>query len=230
MAKKKNSKKIKAQGICSYCGRIDRLSEDHVIPQCLFIGNLPSDLPKVYACSLCNNTVKSTNDTYLRDTFVVDMDTSQHPIVRQLWENFSRAVERNQSRLAKEIVNRSQLVSLLTPSGIFAGWAYAFEPAQQQKTAILSMMVRGLYHFYIQKRLPTQTQFNVSRIRGNQKSLETDIHVLLQSGAQCVRTGDGEVFEAIYIYAIDHPEASIWLLCFYKRAIFLVSTDRQANQ
>jgi len=37
-AKKKKAKKAKAQGICAYCGKIEKLSEDHVIPQCLFIG------------------------------------------------------------------------------------------------------------------------------------------------------------------------------------------------
>ncbi len=225
MAKKK---KAKAQGICAYCGKIEKLSEDHVIPQCLFIGNLPGDIPKVYACSSCNNTEKSGNDAYLRDALITDMDSSQHPIARQLWEKFTRAVLRNQSVLANEMVQRSQLVPLRTSSGLFAGWAYSFEPAQQRNTIILSMMVRGLYQFYIGKRLPSQTQFDVFRIRGDLGPLETHVRVLLQSGARYVRVGDGQVFECIYLYATDRPEASIWLLFFYKSAIFGVVTDRQA--
>lgn len=230
MAKRKKAKKAKIQGVCAYCGKIEKLSEDHVIPQCLFIGNLPGDIPKVYACSSCNNTVKSGNDAYLRDALITDMDSSQHPIARQLWDKFARAVIRNQSVLANEMVQRSQLVSLHTPSGLFAGWAYGFEPAQKRMTDILSMMVRGLYHFYIGKRLPLQTQFDVFRIRGDLGPLETNVRVLLQSGARYVRVGDGQVFECIYLYAIDRPEASIWLLFFYKSAIFGVATDRQALQ
>ena len=223
MAKKK-------EGICAYCGRIEKLSVDHVIPQCLFIGNLPGDVPKVYACSSCNNAVKSVNDTYLRDALITDIASSQHPIAQQLWEKFARAAQRNQSVFANEIMQRSQLVSLRTPSGLFAGWAYAFEPAQQRNTTILSMMVRGLYQFYIGKRLPTQTQFNVFRIRGDLRPLITNILTLLQSGACYVRVGDGQVFECIYIYAADRLEASIWLLFFYKRAIFGVVTDREGVQ
>ena len=82
MAKRKSAKKAKTQGICAYCGRIEQLSVDHVIPQCLFSGNLPGDIPKVYACSLCNTTVKSGNDTYLRDMLLTDIDSSQHPLAR----------------------------------------------------------------------------------------------------------------------------------------------------
>jgi hypothetical protein len=229
VAKRKQAKKANTQGICAYCGKIEKLTQDHVIPQCLFIGSLPGDIPKVYACSTCNNTAKSSNDTYLRDALITDIDSSQHPIAQRLWEKFARAALRNQSVLAREVVQRSQLVPLHTPSGLFAGWAYGFEPAQQRNTAILSMIVRGLYHFYIGKRLPSQTQFDVFRMRGDLKPLETNIQVLLQSGARYIRVGDGQVFECIYAYAIDRPEASIWLLFFYKSAIFGVVTDRQVT-
>lgn len=220
----------KILGDCAYCGEYDKLSKDHVVPQCLFIGNLPGDIPKVYACTTCNNIAKSGNDAYLRDALITDMDSSQHPIAQQLWEKFARAAFRNQSLLANEIVQKSQLVSLYTPSGLFAGWAYGFEPAQQRTTITLSMMVRGLYHFYIGKRLPPQTQFDVFRIRGDLRPLETSIQMLLQSGARYVRVGDGQVFECIYLCATDRPEVSIWLLFFYKRAIFGVVTNHQATQ
>jgi hypothetical protein len=227
MAKRKSAKKAKAQGICAYCGRIDQLSEDHVIPRCFFSGNLPGDIPKVYACSFCNNTVKSSNDTYLRDALIMDMDSSQHPLARQLWDKFARAVSRNQSVLANEVVQHSQLVPLSTPSGLFAGWAYGFEPAQRRNTAILSMMVRGLYQFYIGRRLPSQTQFDVFRMRGDPEQLATHVRALLQLGARLVRVGDGQVFESIYGYVPNRPEVSLWLLFFFQSAIFGVATDKQ---
>jgi hypothetical protein len=95
-----------------YCGKRDQLSEDHVIPQCLFAGNCPGNTPKVYACEKCNNIVKSANDAYLRDMLFMDMDSTQHPIVQQLWEKFARALSRNQSPAALQAWPTSQDIML----------------------------------------------------------------------------------------------------------------------
>jgi hypothetical protein len=220
----------KIRGNCAYCGEYNKLSKDHVIPQCLFTDNLPGDIPKVYACTTCNNVAKSGNDTYLRDALVIDMDSSEHPIIQQLWEKFARAVQRNQSELANEIVQQKiQRIELRTPSGLFAGWVYGFKPENDRTKPLLSMMVRGLYHFYVGGTLPEIIPFDVFRIRGDLSVMETNIQMLLQLGGRYVCVGDGQVFECIYGYAVDRPEVSMWFLCFYKRAIFGVVTNHQAS-
>ncbi len=215
----------KIRGDCAYCGGYDKLSKDHVIPQCLFTGNLPGDIPKVYACTTCNNVAKSSNDTYLRDALVLDMDSSEHPIAQQLWEKFVRAVRRNQSELAKEYAQQgTQRVERHTPSGLFAGWAYAFKPANDRITPALSMMVRGLYHCYVGSTLPERTRFDVFRVR-DLNMLTTHIQILLQLGGRYACVGDGQVFECIYGSVPDHPEVSLWFLCFYKGVIFGAATN-----
>lgn len=154
------------------------------------------------------------------------MDSSEHPIVQQLWEKFARAVLRNQSELANEIVQqKTQRVELRTPSGLFAGWAYGYKPANDRTTPILSMMVRGLYHFYVGGTLPEATQFDVFRVRGDLSVLEANIQAFLQLGGRYVCVGDGQVFECIYGCAADRPEVSMWFLCFYKGVIFGVATN-----
>jgi hypothetical protein len=50
------------RAICIYCGNVDEVTEDHVIPKCLFPKGRPGDIPKVNACKVCNNAAKSVND------------------------------------------------------------------------------------------------------------------------------------------------------------------------
>jgi len=99
------------------------LTEDHVVPKCLFPTVHPNDVPKVYACKACNNEEKSVNDTYLRDFLLFDMDSADHPIPQQLFQKFAHEVHRDQSIIAHHTM-RSQVVELITPSGLFAGYAY----------------------------------------------------------------------------------------------------------
>ena len=230
MAKKRRAKQEKKEGICGYCGKITQLSEDHIIPQCLFAGKCPSDTPTLYACERCNNIVKSGNDIYLRDILFLDMDSAQHPIVQHLWEKFERAVSRNQSAAAKHALSNSQLVQLHTVSGIFREWAYEMKIPHQRVTEILSMVTRGLYQYYVGKKLPQYSRFEVMRIQGDLRLFETTIQTLLQLGAPFIRVGDGEVFQCIYACSAAHPEVSLWFLCFYKSVVFSVVTNRQVSQ
>jgi hypothetical protein len=68
-----NSKKI--EGICPYCGEKTILTRDHVIPQCLYANGVPANSPKIYACSMCNNILKSRLDVYIRDFLITDCES-----------------------------------------------------------------------------------------------------------------------------------------------------------
>ncbi len=230
VVKKRRAKRGKKEGICGYCGKITQLSEDHVIPQCLFAGKCPSDTPTIYACERYNNILKSGNDIYLRDMLFMDMHSAQHPIVQQLWEKFKRAVSRNQSPAAKHALSNGRYVRLHTVSGIFREWAYEMNLPLERVTDILGMMTRGLYQYYVGRKLPQYSQFEVMRIQGDLQQFETTIQVLLQLGAPFVTVGDGEVFQCIYACSAAHPEVSLWFLCFYNSVVFSVVTNRQVSQ
>src|SRR5258706_11644364 len=113
-------------GTCVYCGKEAQLTEDHVIPQCLFGGNVPKDIPTVYAWATCNGTLKSQGDAFLRDLLVFDMDTCNHPVARRLFDDkVVRAISNNQSALARYVSDKLSPIEVFTPSGIFMGAAYA---------------------------------------------------------------------------------------------------------
>src|SRR5579864_3633221 len=111
-------------GNCPYCGNVDELTEDHVIPRCLFPNGVPADVPKVYACRHCNHVVKSELDAYLRDLLETDMNSSGSPLAQQLLPIFERAVSRKQSKLVNDLLRNNKLVELRTQSGIIFGMGY----------------------------------------------------------------------------------------------------------
>jgi hypothetical protein len=81
------------------------------------------------------------------------------------------------------------------------------------------MMVRGLYHAYIQKALPENTGFRAFSIR-DQDKLQEVLRMLYEVGGQYIQVGDGEVFQCAYIYSQESPEICMWFLCFYQKAYF----------
>ena len=152
MAKHKYKKKLR-RGTCAYCGIYsEELSEDHVIPKCLFSGHPPTDTPVVYACKKCNSKKKSLDDAYLRDYLVKNLEGSGRLIVPSLREAFERAKEKNHSRFVRDI--KYQPLPLFTSTGLFRGFTLAESIPSERIKAILRSTMRGLYHAYTNKWLP----------------------------------------------------------------------------
>ena len=216
-------RRTKHYGNCPYCGEYDKLTKDHVIPECLFPETepLPGDIPKIYACGDCNNKKKSGNDEYLRDLLSTDMHTSRSPIVQQIMPKFHRAVKRNQSILARDILHNSQLVELRTPAGLYGGQAYTIPTANDKTLEIMTMYVRGLYELYLHKILPLDIESHFTRA-GVSAEINDMMQYLNRNGGIYARISDGNVFECLFGHAHDVPEAGIWILNFMRRAVFVV--------
>jgi HNH endonuclease len=220
-------------GTCAYCGIDARLTEDHVIPQCLFGGKVPADVPTVGACKTCNGIKKSTDDTFQRDMLVCDIDTYQHPVARAIFESqFSRAVSRNQSPLARYVRTQIKPVELVTPSGLFVGIAFGSPLPQGQATRVLRTIVRGLYGYYTSNLLPEpdSVEFQVHRLY--------DWPAMLPIVQEAVRTGhlryepvgDSTIFNCVYRVEPTDLAVSMWFLAFYAGpgtgAVYRVMTKR----
>jgi hypothetical protein len=218
-------------GICAYCGSFGEVTDDHVVPQCLWSGRVPKDAPNVDACKKCNNEEKSRNDAYLRDFLTMDMANESQPVRERIYPKFMRAVQRNQSVFAHH-AQRSQLVELVTPGGLFAGYAHGIQLPTQQITKELTTIVRGLFYVYIGKNigitLPETTPFEVFRQRDMNEVIQ-NIGLLLNMGGVSVSVGTGEVFECAYGCAAEKPDVSLWYLNFYQRVVFSVATNRRGS-
>jgi hypothetical protein len=217
-------------GTCAYCGRDASLTLDHVIPQCLFNGKPPRDIPTVGACARCNHIQKSSDDSYLRDLLVADFDTQHHPVAKQLAAKFVRSIKRHQSQFARDAnAKQGKVVQAYTPGGIYLGAAYAIDLPDERVIPMLIRLVRGLYRYYCKGTLPDGVPFDVQRIRNLRGMLPTVQDMVQRGVAKYVPVGDGDVFNCTYAPANDpnHPYASLWFLSFYEHVVFSVAVNLQ---
>jgi hypothetical protein len=215
----------KHYGDCPYCGEYDRLTKEHVIPQGLFPENepLPGDIPKIYVCASCNNKKKSGFDTDLRDMLIFDMDSSQSPNTQLLHPRLERAIGRNQSRIVRAMKEHSYPVQISNePDTPIQG--YTSPESNKQMPKILEMIVRGLFFHHTRRILPPEIVFSGTRERNTNRYQEI-IQALPVGTAPLNKIGNGEVFEYRFDVANNDPDNSVWMLIFYKRAIFIMLTQ-----
>lgn len=161
---------------------------------------------------------------------VCDIDTFGHPVVQAIVNGkFSRAVNRNQSRLTRHISTRMRLVPSFTPGGVFAGYVYGALLPKDDVAHILGMIVRGLHQYYLHRPLVDDAEFTVHRIKDIGTVLPI-VRVAASAGLlNYVPIGDSTVFNCIYgIEAVD-PALTMWFLAFYcsptsQGAIFRITT------
>jgi len=217
------------QGICAYCGDIGDVTDDHVVPQCLWPGRVPKSAPTVDACRRCNHIWKSECDTYLRDALVNDMQAASSPVVQKLREKFYRSVGRNQSVMARKFAASAQLVGLQEPSsGIIYGFAYTSPDASKRLPFIMSLIARGLYQYYFHQPYSAEAQFDVMREVELQK-IKVLAQAMNEQGAALVQIGNGQVFQAAFWAKPNHHSTGLWMFNFYGRIRFLVGVDMRID-
>jgi hypothetical protein len=222
MGKKRRTK----PGHCAYCGKYDpALTEDHVIPQNLFVslfGKAPKDIPIAYACRTCNGDKKSLDDSYLRDLLVLDSRSAQHPLAQRLFqEKFRPAVRRGQSGLAHD-ARRLPATAVVTSTG---GLIEVRLP-QARVERVLSTIARGLSAVYLDQPLAPDTRLSAAPLYGWQEArTEQQLRLHPSLHVQKASIADGHVFRCLYAYHPAHPIISCWYLIFFDQVIFFVATE-----
>lgn len=207
-------------GECAYCGNVAELTDDHVIPKCLFQRPLPSNPVKAPACFPCNNE-KSKTDDYLRDFLVLDAYASDHKIAQALFrDKMISSVRQNSSALAKTALSKSKPHSVYSPGGIYIGDVLSF-PIEAK--GIFSRIARGLYYNIQRKRIPDDYIFTVTR--PEPQRLEEIMAHFVQLPHLAFRVGDHGEFISIFVGSTADPFTMIWLLWFYESICISVEVD-----
>ena len=156
-------RKKKKFGECPYCRKIANLTEDHIIPRCIFQKPNPHNMIKVYACKKCNN-LKSKDDDYLRDLLVNDIFSSNNPVAQINVGKFFRSAQRNTSDFSRQILPKANLVPFHSEGGLYLGEVFELPIDSSRVYKIFSQMFRGLFFWQYKKHLPSTYKFNVERI------------------------------------------------------------------
>lgn len=207
--------------LCVYCGVQEATTSDHVVPKCLFPKPLPAVMVTVPACRRCNED-KARDDDYLRDMLVIDIDNVGHPITDGLLKGkVARAAARNQSILARDVRERSKLVPVHTPGGVYLGHCPAVPLHHERINREFERITRGLYFQLYRQRLPDDCTFDIRRVDRLYRAQA--IRNMLQLGVKQQRSL-GQVFVCMTARAAEDPTATCWLQRYFN-VFITVSTN-----
>jgi hypothetical protein len=209
-----------AKQLCVYCDARPGTTSDHVVPRCLFDGNLPLDMVTVPACGSCN-AAKKADDEYLRDYLVIHEGNFDHPVARSLFDRTRRATRRNQSEIARQVVANAEYRPAYTADGVPAG-TMPFVPLDPGRFSnLFGRITRGLYFKLRQRRLPQDCAFKANWI--DERDAENIRLGLTSVGTRYYRLGD--VFGCLHAFDPAEPANTIWLQRYFSTS-FLVTTGR----
>lgn len=199
-----------------------------VIPQCLWDGPVPKNVPKVPACAQCNHILKSELDTYLRDLLITDRNSAESPVVQGLRPKYIRSVLRNQSRMDRDYREKGEVIAKMSQSGLYQ-FGLISQTVNQLTEQIMSMIVRGLHRYYLHTLLSKDTSFTITRLFKQEQCEELrSIIETLHGGYDII--GNGDVFACGFASLPDSiPYISIWELNFCRRIVFSVATNLPLN-
>lgn len=205
----RSSKKV----VCAYCGRqAEKAEREHVIPKLLFPKPLPQIMVTVPACSRCN-AEKKDDDEYLRDLLVIDHENAGVSVLEgPLKEKMFRAAGRGQSLLARDMRDKTCLVPVRTPAGLYAGHALGVPLDSERANRLFSRIVRGLHFKLYNRRLPDDCAFEVRRIHPQSK--QHVVNTLYQMGVRVSRD-IGESFQCMHAVDAKDPTMTYWLMRFF---------------
>lgn len=220
---------------CTYCGRPDALTKDHVIPRSLFVPPLPSNMVRVPACEACQ-AEKSWGDADLAHYVNMHWAGSQHPDSLQQLARMARATQFGRSKIGKAFTEGGRQRELMTDAGLYLGdvWEGTLPNDNRDMFKTLEYIVRGLH---------------VVRIRGmrfdrTKPPLPPDCPVVVQEvdrlkAREVVTHLDSLPHELsllmgkivawwLHVPSTD-PEAGVWLLVFNNQVSFVAATGGLAR-
>lgn len=217
-------KNARPTALCVYCGHDAEVSRDHVVPLCLFTRPYPPQMITVPACDNCN-TEKSRDDHFLRDYLVTDVQGSESPTAQAIFDSGKlwRSLTRKTSDLLLEVLPRTQVRPLHTEADIYLGEFPQASIDLERLERTIFRIVRGLYYDARRSSIPAGYEFVLRRCYPWQyESLREVFRKLHPNGPRVV----GDVFGCMYAMATEDPCTTLWVLWFYERVVFTVSTSQ----
>jgi len=174
----------------------------------------------VPVCAPCNNE-KSSDDGYLRDMLVIDIDNTGHPVVQALLTGkVARSARSNRSQIARDLRDRSRILPWHTMGGVFMGSFPAVPIDTQRANRIFARITRGLYYRLYRRRFPSDCDFVVRRV--DRFRVGQAVQVMKDLGqTTCRRLGEN-VFGCMHAWAGEDPSVTHWLQWYYN--VFITVT------
>lgn len=210
---------------CDYCGKA-ATTVDHVVPRCLFPVKNPGTLVTVPACKKCNAD-KATDDDYLRDMMVIDIDNSRHPVAQELLRGkVARSARSNRSHLARDIRSYSKLIPRHSKGGLYLGHLLGTPLQSDRVNRIIKWITRGLYFKINGVVLREDYVCDVRRV--DVFRVDLAIKNMNDLGDTLWRTIGDNVFACLHVRNSEDHSSTLWLQRYYD-VFIIVSTHSPAE-
>lgn len=219
---------MKLQIDCTYCGKEDGGTKDHVPPKCLFPKPRPSNLVTVPCCDTCRKT-QGEDDEYFMRMIMIREELSGSETASLVREKVHRSFDRAKmkgfiSSFARQMIG----IHVETSSGLYLGIWPGYHADLQRLCRVVTRTTRGLYSELLGTSLPPSGHCESYALEGFQQAdLEFKSQLVLmmhevKTGVHRV-IGDG-VYEVWAKNNVDTPQASFWMHVFYGKVVFLSLT------
>lgn len=223
---------------CTFCGE-PATTKDHVPPKSLFKTSPPDNLITVPACLSCNHDA-SQDDEWFRNYLISDDRIRNHPESKELNKALERSLQRPQSIGLQEFMDRNlKRFPLMTESGLYYGEGTALDNDFTRESRVLIRIMKGLYYHELQKHHPIA---NVNSVYSSNKVYSPDakvreerrnaiLELINDLKNEPIRTIGQDVFSYKWGVANDNPNATFWVLVFFKTIPFsIISVPRQQGE
>jgi len=215
---------------CIYCGSSERITQDHVPPQCLF-GDVPtSELIAVPGCLTCNNAF-ARDDEFLRDLIVTATLHVDMPELAAPRAALRRSLTRQKyaGPIKRMLKGATAAYAPLTSPILQPVRALPVDSGRLQN--VIQRIVRGLFFHETRRRIPADYFITVadSRLLSGAPSYDKPYIAQVVSAALSgeERAIGGRRFGYCYRLLSDDPLGSVWLLSFLGQLVFLCTAGRR---
>jgi len=213
-AKLSKPKRIVEVGVCAYCGEVNEIEDDHVVPQTLFF-NVNQAKVTVPACRECN-VKKSGGENDLRDYMVISKASFSHPTAQKLRPKVHDAMKKGFSRIGRAAKD-AKYEPYYTSSGIYLSHEIIIhidDPSYMLRT--LHYMVRGLYFWELNSHYPENAPHDAIIVPQEEfRSTLLEFRDLAQMNPRNPRILGRSVFAWVPIAPPDSIELIAWVMVFY---------------
>lgn len=215
--------KKKRTGPCIYCGRVARLTRDHVPPRALFPDPKPR-LGVVYSCRQCNEGF-SNDEEYFRTVLCLEHRAFNHPAAAGVAKAVLRALQMPEKRgMTDALLASMQPVRLQTPAGIYLGESSIVNVDLRRVFRVVEKIVRGLHLLRFDSALPPDAGVRVIHAADVNTVTDPELMPLVKAILRGDPSRTPDAAFGFFAEATEVPGATGWALLFYRAVAFIVLT------
>ncbi|PEN12704.1 hypothetical protein CRI94_11795 [Longibacter salinarum] len=200
-------------GKCVYCGEEKKVTDEHVVPQGLYVDSHNAVIP---CCESCNNQ-KSDDDEYFRLVFAVLEASKDHPVAQKMKEKVIRSLQKPEKagfanmiqRSASNVETQNQEGETIQRTGL--------KVEVNRVNRIFEFITQGL--LYLEEKMYVEANFSVVSTFGHEEDTDAGKKLIGRINSDLVnlpwtQIGDNGVFRYRYKPVEELPR-SIWEMEIY---------------